>query len=259
MADSILLLYDTTRPETFDNLTNEWLPLLRDIQESRSLSTTSNSPHVANNAASPEAFDGSAGSAKMVPFQKQDSKQCCFYRPVIIVGTKIDLLVDGEDMSKHIPVLATYSFVVVGLICSSAKLQDVDQVFYFGEQAVTFPLYPLFDVVSQEFTPACRRAFRRIFRVFDVDNDNLLNDAEIIELQLKCFDVSINTEELLTLKRLISRNVPGGLSEKCFTFEGFLGLIKMYVDINSCQIPWTILRRFHYEDDLSLVVMEEFF
>ena len=244
-ADSILLLYDVTRPETFENLTNEWLPMLRDVQE------VQNSKNIGqNNVKAP--FLSSASNQKDITAAQYNSLRA--YKPVVIVGTKDDLLVNGEDKEKYNSVLSLFPFVLVGLPCSAAKLQNVDQVFHYGEQAVTCPLHPLYDVILHEFTPACRRALQRIFRIFDVDNDNLLNDYELCDLQLKCFEASISDEELLAMKQHISNSGVGGLENQFFTFEGFLGLIDMKRDINSCQILWTILRSFHYDDDINLMV-----
>ena len=216
LADSIIVLYDATRAETFESLSQEWLPLIKEV-------TSRHDPE--NN------------------------------KPVILIGTKIDLLVDEDnDVEKLHVVLTKYPNVLLCSQCSAAKLLDVDEVFYFGEMVVTFPLSPIFDVVSQEFTPAFRRAFLRIFRIFDEDGDGLLSDTELCETELRCFDGSINAEELRAIKKQIATAVVGGLKNEKITFEGFLGLIKMMLDKHKYEIPWTILRQFDYDDDLNISI-----
>lgn len=47
------------------------------------------------------------------------------------------------------------------------------------------------------------KTFLRIFRIFDKDCDGLLNDEEMYDSQLKCFDIAITYEELYLIKRTI--------------------------------------------------------
>lgn len=180
-------------------------------------------------------------------------------KPVVIVGTKMDLLVEEEDIEKLHYILTNFPFALICWHCSAAKLQDVDQVFYYGEIIVTCPLSPMYDIIATEFTPACRKAFLRIFRIFDRDNDNLLSDQEVCQCQYSCFEVPINNEELMAIKKQISKKIPGGIMHNCVTFEGWLGIIKMNIDKHNFTFPWTILRRFDYEDDLRILVRHNCF
>lgn len=209
-ADSVIALYDVTRPETFESLANFWLPLIRDL------------------------------SAE--------------YKPVILVGTKTDLLIEEQDTQQLNALLLQFPFVMNCWNCSAVNIQNLDTVFFLAELFVNFPLSFILDVTEEEFTPAARRAFLRIFRIFDIDGDNLLCDSELSDTQLRCFDDLINTDELLALKRQISMEVPGGVLNNCVTFEGFVGLIKMNLIAHQYQIPWLILRSFNYDDNLNIVV-----
>ncbi len=179
-------------------------------------------------------------------------------KPVLVVGTKIDLLSDDNDTEQLRTLLETSPFVLACLKCSALQLQDVEDIFHYGVDAVTYPLEPVFDIFTHEFKPACRRAFLRIFRALDTDNDNLLSDAEMRETELKCFNLQISDDELVSMKRQIS-SVEGGLSRdtNLVTFEGFLGLVAMIIEDTSFRIPWQILRRFDYDDDLEYLVSEQ--
>ncbi len=120
MVDSIIALYDVSRPETFESLSQEWLPLVKEVCSRQGL----------------------------------DARNC---KPVILMGNKTDLLAEDEcDIDKLHALLSAFPFVLLSSTCSAVKLQDVDDAFYFAEMVVTFPLNPLFDVISQEFTPVCR-------------------------------------------------------------------------------------------------------
>ena len=212
-TDVILLLYDVTRSETFESIASEWLPMLKDIQET----------HLHNNSRSysqssfnlPFTHSAIASEQTSSPGHSSCLKD---YKPVIMVGSKSDLVGDEVDRNS---VLNQFPFVLLSMACSAANLENVDDVFKFAEQFVTYPLHPIYDLTLHEFTPACRRALRCIFRMFDMDNDNLLDDYELCELHVKCFEVEPLTDgELKAVKDLISRHVTGGLLRNCFTFEG---------------------------------------
>ncbi len=315
-ADSIVALYDVTRPETYENLLSDWLPFIKEvlsipdvIYPPQSLSngnSTSNlisalaqpsslvskTKTVVNDIVSPPntttnilgnqsnstsmnklnilATSGTSSASKVnatanvnvIAPSSSSTSTSQKNKPVIVLATKTDLLVsnnEDEEAEKVHSLFDLFPFVLLCLRCSAAKLEDVEQLFYFAELLVTFPLAPIFDVVTHEYTPACRYAFQRIFRIFDLDGDNLLSDSELCESQLKCFDLAINHEELLAIKRQISKMVPGGIYQDKVTFEGYLGLIQMIIENHQLQIPWTILRRFHYNEELQLQVINLLF
>ena len=235
-ADSVIALYDASRHETLENLSQEWLPLIKDVCSSSNNST--NHPDLENGTNT--------------------------NKPVVIVGTKIDLLGDSEENRVHEEseilrsILRKFPFV---LACcrASAKLLNVDSVFYHGELVVTFPLGPLFDVSLSEFTPSCKRAFLRIFRVYDCDRDGLLSDHELCTLQQSCFDVTLRDEDVTAVKKQIAKSTPGGLRNNRTTFEGLMGIMSIFVERSQPQIPWTILRRNGYDDFLNLTIPVELY
>ena len=208
-ADCIMILYDMTRSDTLVSIERTWLPLIRDVCN----------------------HDREA---------KADEKA------VLIVGTKRDLLDvdafddmhrlrDQEERLKRLFVdnaAATQQHTVVspgspstGLPAGavgyatnmqvpacyqcSAKYMDADQIFFEGELAVSFPITPLFNVATNEFTEACSRAFAHIFRIFDINQDGQLDDKELLALQLKSFDVPLQDEEIAALKKEVRLAVAG--------------------------------------------------
>ncbi|RYY89212.1 hypothetical protein EON63_01160 [archaeon] len=167
LADSIIALYDVTRPETLDNVSQTWLPLIMEI----------------------------SGKEK---------------KPVLVLGTKIDLVNSDEDIEKLQSIIEQFPFVVLASKCSSVKL-DVDRVFHLGVSLVTNPLFPIFDMNTKDLTPAARSAFLRIFRIFDVDGDNLWSDEELFSIQSRCFITPITAREVPAIKRQIHLTTQGGI------------------------------------------------
>lgn len=212
-ADSIVLLFDSGRRETFDSLSERWLPLLRD--------------HAPN-------------------------------KPVVLVAAKADQLeyehTPQDEAERITPLFNSCPSLLAYCQCSAKAVLHIDQVFYHGETVVSYPLAPLFDMGTTDFTPACKRAFKRIFRIFDVDRDGLLSDQELCQLQITCFKVHLKEDEVSALKKQIIKKSSRTVRSNKITFEGLLELMKMFIDKSQPQTPWTILRRHNYEDDLTLTI-----
>eukprot|EP01038_Epipyxis_sp_PR26KG_P011990 gene11990-16052_t len=244
LCDSIIACYDTSRPETLENLTNMWLPMVKKIAEFNNriipVIVVATKMDKYSNFKTGTMVESMSGATNTIASNGEDEME-----------------IENEEIDKLQNILGLFPFVFLCLRCSAEKLQNIYEVFYHAELVVTFPLTPLYDVISSEFTLNCRKAFLRIFRIFDLDLDNLLNDAELCDSQSKVFDVPINTEELMAMKKQISQLVMNGLSENKLTFEGFLGIIKLLINKHQFQIPWTMLRRFDYDNELNLSIPEE--
>lgn len=193
MADSIIALFDVTRPETIDSLEELWLPTIRDICGSLTV-----------------------GKAVIVVGNKTD-----------LVGDQDEIQLEVEKVRMK-KILKDFPFVVACYRCS-AKHVDVDQIFYESELAVTFPVGPLFDTTRSEFTAGCKVAFLRIFRCFDFNQDGLLNDEELNCLQQQSFGVPLKEEEVASLKQEISKSVRGGMLNDSITFKGLMGLMRLFI------------------------------
>lgn len=211
LADSIVLLFDVTRLDTLHNINEIWIPLILELQPGKPLFSL---------------------------------------KPAIIVGTKIDLVTDSAAVEEEfvISIMERYPFIAEYMHCSALKLKNIHEVINSGESIVLCPIAPIYDVVRHEFTWGCRQVFQRIFRILDLDHDNLLNDFEISNSQLQCFNLEITQEDVNVLKGKIGEQVPGGLYNNALTFEGFLGLMTAVSDF---LIPWTILGHYGYtaQDD----------
>jgi Ras family protein T1 len=86
------------------------------------------------------------------------------------------------------------------LECSAKADSQVQEVIFYAQRAVLHPTAPMFDTHTQQLTPRCVAALRRIFHLCDTDQDGALSDAE-----LNAFQVS-------TLLSLPASPTPGTLT-----------------------------------------------
>lgn len=247
-ADTIFAVFDTTRPETLDSIMREWLPLIRSLMQhpegGGSGSGTRSSPR--SNNPRPHSPHSESAAA------------------VFIVGTKKELLSDAEsdqrereEVAKVRGILKEFGFVQGFQRCSAKTLENVDEIFYLAETAVTFPLGPLFDSDAGTFTPACKRALHRIFRAADEDRDNLLSDQELTKLQERAFGDPLERDQVVNIKKQITLLCKKGTRDNKITPEGFLAFMELYVQKFQPQVPWIVLKRFGYDDALRLCVPDE--
>jgi hypothetical protein len=262
LADCVLALYDVTRPETMEALRCEWLPLVISAEEISASDDFAYSMPSVENSESAHGLDSCSQFEQSEVFRDKNFDSTS--KRVILVGTKIDLLggSEGENRSQYelqqLNELVA-EFPIVAACCrSSAKLLVVDSVFHYAELCVAFPLEPLFDRVENKFTPACERAFGRIFRLLDRDRSGGLCDSELCAFQGACFGESLSTTELTELKRMAISAIPDSLRDGELTWRGLLGLIRCLLLRSQPQSVWTILRHFDYDENLSLFLPEDF-
>lgn len=265
-ADTILALFDTTRPDTLDNIVSEWLPFIHEVCEQDA--DEKRSKLTIGNCLSPPSSSELIMNNTVHTQEKIVSPVTVCKKSVAIIGTKKELLSDTEndirerdEVAKVRQILKDFPFVHAYQRCSSKTLENVDNVFYLAELAVTFPLAPLYDCDMCDFTLPCKRAFRRIFRIADADQDGLLSDQELMALQSKCFDVPLSGNDIGAIKKQIQQSAKGaastGVRASKLTLEGFLCFLEMFIEKFTPQVPWIILQSYGYDDELRLVVPPE--
>lgn len=104
--------------------------------------------------------------------------------------------------------------------------------------------------------PACIDALRRIFKLCDLDGDGALNNDELNEFQLKCFNSPLQKAELEGVKKAVKEVLDDGVDERGLTQAGFVLLQLLFIQRGRLETTWTVLRQFGYGDDLNL--KEEF-
>jgi len=213
-ADVVCVVYAVDDEDSLDSVTEHWLPLLR------------------------------------VTLGQEHTK------PVILVGNKVDQ-VDYTTMDAVMPIMNDYEEIETCVECSARNLKNISEMFYFAQKAVLHPSAPLWNYQDKDLTDLCKKALHRIFKICDMDNDGIMSDHELARFQRRCFNMDLEPGTLDSLKAVVGRNCPEGISQENevegLTSKGFLTLNSLFIQRGRHETTWTILRRFGYADDLSLL------
>ena len=175
---------------------------------------------------------------------------------VLLVGCKSDLRPADESLHKAVlPIVKAYPQIETCMECSAKKLQFVGEVFYYAIKAVQYPMAPLYDPETQSLKPLCVRALRRIFLMCDKDKDGLLNDKELNEFQVKCFNAPLQPEELSGVKDVVKSRLENGLENNHLTFSGFVFLHVLFIERGRLETTWAVLSTFGYGKELDLATV----
>ncbi len=177
-------------------------------------------------------------------------------KKVLLVGCKSDLRPADESLHKAVlPIVKAYPQIETCMECSAKKLQFVGEVFYYAIKAVQYPMAPLYDPETQSLKPLCVRALRRIFLMCDKDKDGLLNDKELNEFQVKCFNAPLQPEELSGVKDVVKSRLENGLENNHLTFSGFVFLHVLFIERGRLETTWAVLSTFGYGKELDLATV----
>ena len=188
--------------------------------------------------------------------------------PVIVAENKMDLfrpsstagMTDEQALARKrqqiVSLMQRFPFVRQCIKCSAKNLLRVDDVFLKAQQAVLYPFTPpLYDLESGRLTVECKRAFTRIFRMYDQDHDGLLSDSELDRFQRETYHVAVFDRDFAAWKKVVTRNNPTGevvIQDGKFTIPGFLAIFDVFISQNRLDVVWQALRKFGYDDDLNL-------
>ncbi|KAL6564345.1 Mitochondrial Rho GTPase 1 [Orobanche minor] len=173
--------------------------------------------------------------------------------PVIVAGCKLDRRDEDFNLSvEMVPLMQQFREIETCVECSAAKLLQIQEIFYFAQKAVLHPTTPLFDQETQALRPRCMRALKRIFMLCDHDMDGALNDEELNEFQVKCFDAPLQHAEIGSVKSVVHEKLPEGVNQFGLTLTGFIFLHALLIEKGRIETTWTVLRKFGYNNELKL-------
>jgi mitochondrial Rho GTPase 1 len=176
--------------------------------------------------------------------------------PVVLCANKSDLAANGSSPQvveeEMLPVMAEFKEIDSCIRTSAREHYNVNEAFFLCQKAVTDPIAPLFDSKESMLKPAAVAALQRVFYLCDKDKDGILSDKEMEDFQMKCFNKSLNPEDLEHIKDTIRRVSPGGVTLTGINAEGFVSLCKIYAEKGRHETVWIILRTFQYTNNLSL-------
>ncbi|OAY49770.2 hypothetical protein MANES_05G075900v8 [Manihot esculenta] len=150
------------------------------------------------------------------------------------------------------PIMKRYREIETCIECSAVTLTLVPDVFYYAQKAVLHPATPLFDQENQTLRPRCERALRRIFLLCDRDMDGALNDTELNDFQVKCFNAPLQPAEIVGVRRVVQEKKKEGVNDLGLTLEGFLFLHTLFIEKGRLETTWSVLRKFGYDDELKI-------
>ncbi|KAG8389356.1 hypothetical protein BUALT_Bualt02G0220800 [Buddleja alternifolia] len=215
-ADAVVLTYACDQPSTVNRLSSFWLHELRRLEVYANVYVT-------------------------------------IKAPVIVAGCKLDRREEEYNLSVEMaPLMQQFREIETCIECSAANMLQIQEVFYFTQKAVLHPTAPLFDQETQALRPRCIRALKRIFILCDHDMDGALNDEELNEFQVKCFNAPLQPAEIVGVKRVVQEKLPEGVNELGLTLTGFLFLHALFIEKGRIETTWTVLRKFGYNDELKL-------
>lgn len=176
--------------------------------------------------------------------------------PVVLCANKSDLAANGNTAQvvegEMLPVMAEFKEIDSCIRTSAREHHNINEVFFLCQKAVTHPIAPLFDSKESNLKPAAVSALQRVFYLCDSDKDAYLNDKEIQDFQLKCFEKPLADDDLDNIKQAIRRYSSESVSEKGIDQRGFILLNRMFAEKGRHETIWIILRKFQYTDSLSL-------
>lgn len=174
---------------------------------------------------------------------------------MVVVGCKLDKRDEDYTVSLEqvmAPIMQQFREIETCIECSAANLVQIPEVFYYAQKAVLHPTAPLFDQESQTLKPRCVRALKRIFILCDHDMDDFLNDEELNDFQIKCFNAPLQPAEIVGVKKVVQEKLPEGVKELGLTLSGFLFLHALFIEKGRLETTWTVLRKFGYNDEIKL-------
>ncbi|XP_061399706.1 mitochondrial Rho GTPase isoform X2 [Musca vetustissima] len=172
-------------------------------------------------------------------------------KPVVLVGNKVDLI-EYSTINSVLSIMEEFPEVESCVECSAKTLHNISEMFYYAQKAVLHPTSPLYIMDEQDLTPACKKSLVRIFKICDIDGDNLLNDYELNLFQRRCFNTPLQPQILDEVKSVIQKNIPDGIYNDSVTLKGFLFLHCLFIQRGRNETTWAVLRRFGYNEQLEM-------
>ncbi|CAL9219681.1 unnamed protein product [Arabidopsis halleri] len=175
--------------------------------------------------------------------------------PIIVAGYEVDNKETNKQTSIEqitSPMMQQYREVETSIQWSAQRLNQATKVLYYAQKAVIHPVRPVFNQETNSLKPRCITALKRIFLLSDHNMDGILSDAELNELQKRCFGTPLVPCEIKQMKKAMQVKFPQGVNERGLTLDGFLFLNTRYIEEARIQTLWTMLRKFGYNNDLRL-------
>lgn len=173
--------------------------------------------------------------------------------PVIVAACKLQHENQKASIEEAMqPVMQQFPEIEISIGCSASMNLKVLDVFSFAQKSVLYPLEPLYFRNSNTLKPRFVRALKRIFILSDRNRDGSLNNAELNDFQAKYFIGPVPQSAIQLLVKYLRKKYPEGVNEHGLTLAGFQSLHADFKKIWHREVPWAMLRKFGYNDDIRL-------
>lgn len=243
-----------------EKLNSYYLPKIREVEE---LSSSASTPTDSNSVSPSSSFSASTPQpSNEAPISKAttngpvNKSTAVHRRPIVIVANKSDL---NNDRSSPIrdplitQLIKANSQIETCIECSAKTIKNVPEVFYYAQKSVLFPTSPVYDSDKKQMTPLAIKCLTRVFRICDADNDGILNDKELADFQLKCFNLRLNASTLQEVKSILRNSDESRtyLVNNGITLNGFIHLHELFINKGRHETSWTVLKKFGYDRNLG--------
>ena len=274
-ANVVIILYALNIPESIDSVLNFWMPEIVKtgfegpiiiIGNKKDLKSTTGLKETTINSSN--SFEGKNFGTKnkvnlnIATNSRDRLSSASYYRSYQYSTNSFEQSSSqeleskswDENLSSKLSCLLNKYRQIDAIWESSAKLNiNVSEIFLIAQQAVIYPISPIFDVETKNLRPKFVTALKRIFRIFDKDCDGLLSDSELNDYQEVCFGARLQQVDIDHIKIILNTSGPGFVKDSNgITFDGFLSVHKKFIECHRTETNWLVLRKFGYDDSLKL-------
>nr|CAD7265353.1 unnamed protein product [Timema shepardi] len=210
-AHVICVVYSVDDDDTLDKVTTRWLPFIREC-----IPDTRCPVILVGNKVDLVDFSTIECSAKTL---KNISEMFYYAQKAVLHPTLPLYVMEQQDVSRR----------ARGRITS-------DSVGFKPQARIEIRSPLVGGQVSSRWWPAllsltegCKKALVRIFKICDVDNDDLLNDTELNAFQRRCFNAPLQPQVLEDVKAVLKKNLTDGIADECVTLKVCLTLAGLVV------------------------------
>uniref|UniRef100_A0A0N4ZC96 Mitochondrial Rho GTPase n=1 Tax=Parastrongyloides trichosuri TaxID=131310 RepID=A0A0N4ZC96_PARTI len=178
--------------------------------------------------------------------------EALYGKPIILVGNKSDSEGSGTNLNEVLTLMNEFPEIETCVESSAKTMKNISDIFYYAQRAVIYPSQPIYSAENRDITQNCRKAFVRIFKLTDTDNDALLNQYELNQFQLFCFGIPLAQNSYNEIINRVAENDPKGVLKNSLTLDGFIALQMLFIQRGRYEIVWNALRKYGYSNDLQL-------
>uniref|UniRef100_A0A0K0FBU9 Mitochondrial Rho GTPase n=1 Tax=Strongyloides venezuelensis TaxID=75913 RepID=A0A0K0FBU9_STRVS len=175
-----------------------------------------------------------------------------YNKPIILVGNKSDTEESSTNLNEVLKLMNEFPEIETCVESSAKTMKNVSDIFYYAQRAVIYPSQPIYSAENRDITQDCRKAFVRIFKLNDIDNDALLNEYELNQFQLFCFGIPLAQTSYNEIINRVAENDPKGVLKNSLTLDGFIALQMLFIQRGRYEIVWNALRKYGYSNNLQL-------